>query len=75
MKHAIISLVSLLALSCAFFACNDDDDNVVYVNPVTPETVAAGTYEGEWERLSISELTLEKGAGYIVILTDRVNKI
>ena len=73
MKHTIISLVSLFALSGAFFACNDDDDNVVYVNPVTPETVAAGTYEGEWERLSISDSTLETGAGYIVILSDTVN--
>ena len=73
MKHTIISLVSLFALSGAFFACNDDDDNVVYVNPVTPETVAAGTYEGEWERLSISDSTLETGAGYIVILPDTVN--
>lgn len=75
MKHTIISLIALLTLSCAFVACDDDDDNAVYVNPVTPETVAAGTYEGEWERLSISDSALEVGPGYVIILSDTANVV
>ncbi len=70
MKHLIISLVYLLALSNVFCACNDDDENAVYINPQTPDIIAAGTYEGEWERILLSDSTVKVEPGTVIITSD-----
>ena len=70
MKQTIISLIALLIFSGVFFACNDENEDAIYINPVTPAVAAAGTYEGEWERLSFSDSVLEVGPGDIIIAPD-----
>lgn len=45
MKKILYNIALLLAVTCAFIACNDDDGPSV---TQTPAKDVAGTYEGEW---------------------------
>lgn len=64
MKKIIFSLAAMLALSCSFISCGNDDDNDITFS-TTPEKAAAGTYTGNWTITSDAE-TVE-GAGTITI--------
>ncbi len=59
-----------MTMACSFMACSSDDDYEVVVNPVTPETVAAGTYEGEWTRMLLTDSTEATNPGQIIIESD-----
>ena len=63
MKKIIYSLAAMLALSCSFASCGDDDDTISF--PTTPEKAAAGTYTGSWTVTSDTE-TVE-GSGTITL--------
>ncbi len=63
MKKIIYSLAAMLALSCSFVSCGDDDDTISF--PTTPEKAAAGTYTGSWTVTSDTE-TVE-GSGTITL--------
>ena len=64
MKKIIFSLAAMLALSCSFISCGNDDDNDITFS-TTPEKAAAGTYTGNWTITSDAE-TIE-GSGTITI--------
>ena len=64
MKKIIYSLAAMLALSCSFVSCGDDDDTISF--PTTPEKAAAGTYSGNWTISSDTE-TVGEGEGTITI--------
>ena len=64
MKKIIFSLAAMLALSCSFISCGNDDDNDITFS-TTPEKAAAGTYTGNWTITSDAE-TVE-GSGTITI--------
>lgn len=63
MKKIIFSLAAMLALSCSFISCGDDDNDITF--STTPEKAAAGTYSGNWTITSDTE-TVE-GTGTITI--------
>ncbi len=59
-----------MTMGCSFMSCSSDDENEVVVNPVTPETVAAGTYEGEWTRVLVTDGSEATNPGQIIIEAD-----
>ncbi len=65
MKKIIFSLAAMLALSCSFISCGNDDDNDITFS-TTPEKAAAGTYSGNWTISSDTE-TVGEGEGTITI--------
>ena len=50
MKRFIYSVVAMLALSCTFVACGDDNDDPVINYDKTASQGSAGTYSGTWTR-------------------------
>lgn len=43
-------MFAVLALSCSFISCSDDDDDAT-IHSVTPEKAAAGVYSGTFTRV------------------------
>ena len=52
MKRFIYSVIAMLALSCTFVACGDDNDDPSIDFTSSAEEGSAGTYTGEWTRIS-----------------------
>jgi len=52
MKRFIYSVIAVLALGCTFVACGDDNDDPSIDFTTTAEQGSAGTYSGEWTRIS-----------------------
>ena len=52
MTKFVYSIFAVLALSCIFVACNNDDEDEVINYSTTPEQASAGTYNGTWTRTS-----------------------
>ena len=50
MKRFIYSVVAMLALSCTFVACGDDNDDPSINYDKTAAQGSAGTYSGTWTR-------------------------
>ncbi|WP_295434490.1 hypothetical protein [uncultured Prevotella sp.] len=50
MKKILYYLFAVLALSCSFISCSDDDDDAT-IHSVTPEKAAAGVYSGTFTRV------------------------
>ncbi len=50
MKRFIYSVVAMLALSCTFIACGDDNDDPSINYDKTAAQGSAGTYSGTWTR-------------------------
>lgn len=82
MKRTIFALITLLSISCAFVACDDDnDEDIIYTHSQTPDLEAAGVYEGTWTRTllknseptddivdGIGTLTIESDTAYLISL-------
>lgn len=49
MKKILFSFIAVLALSCTFVACSDDEDEN-YSYSTTADQATAGTYSGTWTR-------------------------
>lgn len=52
MKKYIFSAIAVLALSCTFVACGDDNEDPSYSYSSSAEQGSAGTYSGTWVRTS-----------------------
>ena len=52
MKRFIYSIIAVLALGYTFVACSDDNDDPSIDFTTTAEQGSAGTYSGEWTRIS-----------------------
>lgn len=52
MKRFIYSVIAMLALGCTFVACGDDNDDPSIDFTSSAEEGSAGTYTGEWTRIS-----------------------
>ena len=70
MKKYIFSAIAALALSCAFVACGDDNDDPSINYDKTAAQGSAGTYSGTWTRTGddgsetySGSVTLEAGSG------------
>lgn len=67
----IFSFIAWMALAAGFVACdNEVEDYDVRINPITPDSVAAGVYEGTWERMLLSDSSVVEGEGSVVIKAD-----
>ena len=72
MKRFIYSVIAMLALGCTFVACSSDDDDPSYDFTTSAEQGSAGTYTGEWTRLS-DDGTVETFAGTITLAAAGTN--
>lgn len=48
MKKVILSMCTVLALSCGFVSCGDDDDDESISYATSAEQASAATYTGTW---------------------------
>lgn len=62
MKKLIYSLFAILALSCTFVACSDDDTEGAPVSQ-TPASDCSGTYSGTWTVDSVYAIQVSTGRG------------
>lgn len=61
MKKFLISAMAVLALSCGFVSCGDDDNDSSYSHNGTPGQETAGTYSGTFTRTNGNEVTTATG--------------
>lgn len=67
----IFSFVVAMVLVAGFVACdNEVEDYDVRINPITPDSAAAGVYEGIWERMLLTDSSVVEGEGQIIIESD-----
>ena len=73
MKKIVYSLVVLLAMSCVFIACSNDDNNDMNFD-TTAEKAAAGIYQGMWTQTEDGTDNIPTCEGTITLTpTDSVN--
>lgn len=70
MKKFLFLILGILATSFAFTACSDDDDNDNPINAVTPESTAAGIYEGSFSRVIHGTTDTTTATGTMQITAD-----
>ncbi len=70
MKKLLYPLFFALALGFTFVSCDDDDLYTPTPNPVTPETVAAGVYEGTLTRTQTNTGAVETSTGTVTVVAD-----
>lgn len=71
MKKLIYSFIALLAVGCSFMACdNEVEEYDIHINPITPDSAAAGVYEGTWTRMLLTDSSTVEGTGRVVIESD-----
>ena len=67
----ILSLIAWFGLTACFMACDNDVESYdVRINPITPDSTAAGLYEGTWERMLLTDSSVVEGEGSVVIESD-----
>lgn len=74
MKNLLYSLFAVLALTCAFTACSDDNADEVINYSTTPEKASEGTYTGTWTRALLSDATVSQTyeGEVVLVATDSV---
>lgn len=68
MKKILYTLFAILALSCTFVSCSDDDEDAA-APAGNPAEVAAGTYTGTWS-ITLDTTTVEVPGSITVAATD-----
>lgn len=67
----IFSFIAWMALFAGFAACDNEVESYdVRINPITPDSAAAGVYEGTWERMLLTDSSVVEGEGRVVIESD-----
>lgn len=72
MKKFIYSVIAVLALGCTFVACSDDNDDPSIDFTSSAEQGSAGTYNGEFSRLS-DDGTIDTYSGTITLAAAGTN--
>jgi len=72
MKRFIYSIIAVLTLGFTFVACGDDNDDPSIDFTTSAEQGSAGTYSGEWTRIS-DDGTVETFSGTITLAAAGTN--
>lgn len=65
------SFMVWMTLLTGFVACdNEVEDYDVRINPITPDLMATGVYEGIWERMLLSDSSVVEGEGSVIVEAD-----
>lgn len=71
MNKLIYYFAFLMILGSSWIACdNEVEDYDIKINPVTPDLSAVGVYEGTWERMLLTDSSIVKGEGHVVVESD-----